>query len=112
MNLLSRLVVPLCCALSAHAIVVNTGVDPNGVIIPGSNDFFGALSLSGVVEVTTDFGSCSGALIGDFTVLTAGHCVAPSATGTPYNNPQVTFVGPGNNGPFTGGYDHIPVASV
>jgi secreted trypsin-like serine protease len=98
--------------MPAHAIVVITGVNPNGVIIPGSNDFFGSLNLSGVVQVTTDFGNCSGALIGDFTVLTAGHCIGPSATGTPYNNPQVTFVGPTNNGPFTGGYDHMQVASA
>jgi hypothetical protein len=97
MNRLALLCVLLCCARPAHAIVVTAGTDPNSVVIPGDNDFFGALSLSGVVMVTTSFGSCSGALIGDFSVLTAGHCVGPAFGAGLYGNPQVTFLLPGGD---------------
>ena len=105
------LVALLCSAVPASAIMVISGVDPNAVIINGNNDFFGTLNLSGVVEVTTDFGNCSGVLVGDSTVLTAGHCMGPNS-GSLYNRPQVTFLGPTNTGPFLGGYQTIQVASV
>jgi hypothetical protein len=94
-NRLVLLGILLCCARPTHAIVVRAGVDPNSVVIPGDNDFFGALSMSGVVVVTTSFGSCSGALIGDFSVLTAGHCVTSAFGAGLYDHPQVTFLQPG-----------------
>ena len=97
MNRLALLCVLLCCARPAHAIVVTAGTDPNSVVIPGDHDFFGALSLSGVVMVTTSAGSCSGALIGDFSVLTAGHCVGSAFGAGLYGNHQVTFLLPGGD---------------
>jgi hypothetical protein len=94
-NSLVLLGILLCYAWPAHAIVVRTGVDPNSVVIPGDNDFFGALSMSGVVEVTNNVESCSGALIGNFSVLTAGHCVTSAFGAGLYTHPQVTFLVPG-----------------
>ena len=94
-NSLVLLGILLCYAWPAHAIVVRTGVDPNSVVIPGDNDFFGALSMSGVVEVTNNVESCSGALIGNFSVLTAGHYVTSAFGAGLYTHPQVTFLVPG-----------------
>ena len=102
----------LCCALPAHAIIVTVDSDPASRVIPGSNDFFGALSLSGVVMVTTTHGSCSGSLIGDFTVLTAGHCVGPAFGAGFYNSPHVTFLPKTNTGGLSGGLDVLGVSSI
>lgn len=109
--------IAVICALAVgasplHGIVVIAGNDPNASILKGNNDFFNGMNMSGVVMVTTNFGSCSGAVIGDFSVLTAGHCVGSAFGAGFYNNPQVTFVGPSNNGPFTGGYDVVGVSSI
>jgi hypothetical protein len=102
----------LGCTFSAHAVTIIAGADPNAAIVSGNNDYFGTLSLSGVVMVTTGFGSCSGVLIGDYSVLTAGHCVGSAYGGSMYTNPWVTFLGPTNTGPGTGGLDAITVSSV
>ena len=102
----------LCCALPAQAIVVTVDSDPASRVIPGNNDFFGPLSLSGVVMVTTTHGSCSGALIGDFTVLTAGHCVGSAFGAGLFNSPQVTFLPPSNTGGFSGGVNVQGVSSI
>lgn len=109
---LALLCVLLCCALPTHAIVVTVDSSPGSRIIPGNNDFFGALNLSGVVMVTTTHGSCSGSLIGDFTVLTAGHCVGPAFGAGFWNSPQVTFLPPTNTGGFSGGVNVQGVSSI
>jgi hypothetical protein len=102
----------LTLSAPARAIVV-AGNDPNALRLVGSNDFFGTFSLSGVVMVSTDHGSCSGALLNDgVSILTAGHCAAPAFGQSPYASPNVTFMGPLNNGPGTGGYVNAAVAAV
>ncbi len=98
MRRLSLLGALICCALPAYAIVVTAGTDPNSVVVPGDNNFFGTLSLSGVVQVSTGAGSCSGALIGDFEVLTAGHCVTSAFGAGLYSSPGVSFIPPTNTG--------------
>jgi hypothetical protein len=112
MKRLALLYVLLCCARPAHAIVVTAGTDPNSVVIPGDHDVFGSLSLSGVVMVTTSNGSCSGALIGDFTVLTAGHCMEAAIGTGLYSHPQVAFLPPTNTGGGAGGQDILDVSSI
>ena len=95
----------------AHAIVVAAG-DPNANLIVGSDDFFGTLNLSGVVEVSSVHGACTGALLGDgVSVLTAAHCVADAFGSPDYSGLQARFTGPANNGPGTGGYTFISAAA-
>lgn len=95
-----------------HAIVVAAG-DPNANLIVGSDPFFGGLDLSGVVEVSSSHGSCSGALLPDgLSILTAGHCVADAFGSPDYANLQARFTGPTNNGPSTGGYLYIAASAA
>jgi len=83
-------------AWSARAVVVTPDTTLGSAIIPGNNDFFGGFSLSGVVMVTNSSVGCSGALIGDYTVLTAAHCVESAPGAGLYANPQVSFLPPAN----------------
>jgi hypothetical protein len=60
------------------------------------------MNLSGVVEITSSIGGCSGTLLSDgFTILTAGHCVT-TAYGQPIaTSITVTFLGPEGGVPYT-----------
>jgi V8-like Glu-specific endopeptidase len=95
-------VVVLSAALSAPAAaIVVSGSNPGSAAVSYGQTVDG-VNLSGVVEVTSGVGGCSGSLLSDgLTILTAGHCVT-TAYGQPIaTNITVTFNGPEGGVPYT-----------
>lgn len=75
------------------AIVVANG-NPNDYEVSYGETVLG-LNLSGVVEITSSIGGCTGTLLtGGLSILTAGHCVTSSYGSPIASNITVYFQGP------------------
>jgi hypothetical protein len=80
-------------ANSSYSAAINTS-DP---VFLGA-DQSGAVNLSGVVTIyIAGIGGCSGALLSDGSILTAGHCVD---SGTPVSPSAITIYFPGVSTPY------------
>lgn len=109
LRLLHCLAIAALLAPSAGAVTIgnsdySAAIDTSYPTFLGA-DQSGAVNLSGVVEIyiagldgpgTT--GGCSGALLADGSILTAGHCVD---SGTPVSPSAITIYFPGVSTPYT-----------
>lgn len=77
----------------AAAIVISAGSADSLNVSAGGSAF--GVNLSGVVEVITDHGLCSGSLLSDgLSILTAGHCVSNAYPSPLFGSAVVNFLGP------------------
>ncbi len=82
------------------------GTDPYSALVVYGQPIDG-VNLSGVVEVSSSIGGCTGSLLLDgSSILTAGHCVTSMYGAALASNITVTFMAPG------GVADSVSVASV